>query len=62
MFVVLKVFKLNFIKGITAVVGGRPKPVPCLKLFSFLYPKSKMDAKIEMNEQVIIKGIVSDET
>ena len=46
------------IKGITAVVGGRPKPVPCLKLFSFLYPKSKMDAKIEMNEQVIIKMII----
>ncbi|XP_023335725.1 uncharacterized protein LOC111706988 [Eurytemora carolleeae] len=39
--------------GITVVVGGRPKPVPCLKLYSFLYPKSKMDAKIEMNEQIV---------
>jgi len=25
--------------GITAAIGGRPKPSPCLKLFSFLYPK-----------------------
>ena len=39
--------------GITAVVGGRPKPVPCLKLFSFLYPKSKMDAKTELDGQVV---------
>ena len=32
--------------GITAVVGGRPKASPCLKLFSFLYPKQKLDATI----------------
>lgn len=35
--------------GITAVIGGRPKPSPCLKLFSFLYPKSKMDAIVTLN-------------
>jgi len=37
--------------GITAVVGGRPKPSPCLKLFSFLYPKTKMDAEINVDGQ-----------
>jgi len=36
--------------GITAVVGGRPKPSPCLKLFSFLYPKSKVEATIELDD------------
>jgi len=35
--------------GITATLGGRPKPSPCLKLFSFLYPKSKLDAQIELD-------------
>jgi hypothetical protein len=41
---------LNF-AGITSFVGGRPKPTPCLKLFSFLYPKSKLDAKITMGDK-----------
>jgi len=35
--------------GITAVVGGRPRPSPCLKLYSFLHPKSKMDASISVD-------------
>merc|ERR1711970_1301033 len=35
--------------GITAVVGGRPRPSPCLKLYSFLHPKSKMDAAITVD-------------
>jgi len=35
--------------GITAFVGGRPKPSPCLKLYSFLHPKSKMDATVTVN-------------
>eukprot|EP00088_Acartia_fossae_P052439 TRINITY_DN5923_c0_g1_i1.p1 TRINITY_DN5923_c0_g1~~TRINITY_DN5923_c0_g1_i1.p1 ORF type:complete len:620 (-),score=121.10 TRINITY_DN5923_c0_g1_i1:453-2312(-) len=35
--------------GITAVVGGRPKPSPCLKLFSFLHPKSQMDATVTLD-------------
>lgn len=38
--------------GITATMGGRPKPSPCLKLFSFLYPKSKMDANIHLDGQI----------
>lgn len=35
--------------GICGVVGGRPKPTPNLKLFSFLYPKSKVDATVFMD-------------
>ena len=35
--------------GITATVGGRPKASPCLKLFSFLYPKQKLDASITID-------------
>ena len=37
--------------GITAVVGGRPKASPCLKLFSFLYPKQKLDASVTIAGQ-----------
>jgi len=35
--------------GITAVIGGRPKPSPCLKLYSFLHQKSKMDATVTID-------------
>lgn len=35
--------------GITAAIGGRPKPSPCLKLFSFLYPKNDLNASICVN-------------
>ena len=35
--------------GITAVVGGRPKPSPCLKLYSFLQSKSSMPATVTVN-------------
>merc|ERR1719430_2520005 len=35
--------------GITAVVGGRPKPSPCLKLYSFLQAKSSMPATVTVN-------------
>ena len=34
------------------MVGGRPKPSPCLKLFSFLYPKNLLPAKITLDDQV----------
>ena len=39
--------------GLSALVGGRPKPSPCLKLFSFLYPKSMLPATIQLNDQQI---------
>ena len=35
--------------GITAAVGGRPKPSPCLKLFSFLHPKAELDATVTVD-------------
>jgi hypothetical protein len=34
------------------MVGGRPKPSPCLKLYSFLYPKNLLPAKISLDDQV----------
>ena len=39
--------------GLSALVGGRPKPSPCLKLFSFLYPKSMLPATIQLDDQQI---------
>ena len=33
------------------MVGGRPKPSPCLKLFSFLYPKNLLPAKITLDDR-----------
>ncbi|TRY77738.1 hypothetical protein TCAL_08521 [Tigriopus californicus] len=38
--------------GLCGMVGGRPKATPCHKLFSFLYPKEKIAAKIQMNGKV----------
>uniref|UniRef100_H2YEU5 Uncharacterized protein n=1 Tax=Ciona savignyi TaxID=51511 RepID=H2YEU5_CIOSA len=32
--------------GLTGIVGGRPKPSPVLKLFSFLHPKSVVPATV----------------
>ena len=34
--------------GLCAMVGGRPKATPCLKLFSFLYPKGELPATVEL--------------
>jgi len=39
--------------GLSALVGGRPKPSPCLKLYSFLYPKSHLPATIQLDDQQI---------
>jgi len=49
--------------GITAVVGGRPRPSPCLKLYSFLYPKNKMDAivSVDGSEESYSCGSYSEE-
>ena len=46
--------------GLCQLVGGRPKPSPCLKLFSFLYPKTQLPAQIQLNEETI--DYVSDDT
>ncbi|XP_067142774.1 uncharacterized protein [Centruroides vittatus] len=37
--------------GMTNLVGGRPKPAPVLKLYSFLYPKEKVKIEISMNDK-----------
>ena len=34
------------------MVGGRPKPSPCLKLFSFLYPKSLLPATVTLDDKI----------
>jgi hypothetical protein len=36
--------------GLCGLVGGRPKPSPVLKLFSFLYPKSRVEARLSYEE------------
>ena len=35
------------------MVGGRPKPSPCLKLFSFLYPKTRLPALVTLDDQTL---------
>ena len=37
--------------GLCAMVGGRPKATPCLRLFSFLYPKSELPATITLDDK-----------
>ncbi|KAL3879454.1 hypothetical protein ACJMK2_031752 [Sinanodonta woodiana] len=39
--------------GLTAVVGGRPRVSPVLKLFSFLYPKHNIKVQIYMNGEFV---------
>ncbi|XP_031554535.1 uncharacterized protein LOC116291504 [Actinia tenebrosa] len=39
--------------GFTTIVGGRPKASPLLRLFSFLYPKSKFKTEIYMDDELV---------
>ncbi|XP_028407686.1 uncharacterized protein LOC114530279 [Dendronephthya gigantea] len=39
--------------GLTGIVGGRPKPTPVLKLFSFLYPKDEVTLQLHVDEELI---------
>ncbi|XP_057312521.1 uncharacterized protein LOC130654031 [Hydractinia symbiolongicarpus] len=39
--------------GLTGIVGGRPTVSPILKLYSFLYPKSKVKIDIHMNDEFV---------
>lgn len=34
--------------GITGLVGGRPKPSPCIRLFSFLWPKAEVPVSVKL--------------
>ncbi|XP_046852374.1 uncharacterized protein LOC124445667 [Xenia sp. Carnegie-2017] len=35
--------------GLTGLLGGRPKPTPVLKLFSFLHPKDDVELQLHIN-------------
>ena len=47
--------------GLCQLVGGRPKPSPCLKLFSFLFPKTHLPAKIQVDENSVEYLMKNDE-
>ena len=37
--------------GLTGLVGGRPKPSPMIRLFSFLWPKDQIAVSFNLNDQ-----------
>merc|ERR1712020_783523 len=37
--------------GLCNMVGGRPHATPCLRLFSFLYPKSELEATVTLDDK-----------
>nr|XP_039252105.1 uncharacterized protein LOC120329525 [Styela clava] len=37
--------------GLSAIIGGRPKPSPILKLFSFLHPKKDLNASVYLGDK-----------
>lgn len=39
--------------GLTNIIGGRPRVMPVIKLFSFLMPKSKVNITIDMDDKKI---------
>ena len=41
--------------GLTHLIGGRPKVSPVLKLFSYFYPREKVDIDIYMNGEFVEK-------
>lgn len=47
--------------GMCGMVGGRPKATPCLKLFSFLYPKTLVPVVVRMDDdvQAVVVGATS---
>ena len=36
--------------GLTAVIGGRPKPAPLLRFFSYLWPKNQIPLTIKTSD------------
>ncbi|KAF6036475.1 hypothetical protein EB796_005215 [Bugula neritina] len=48
--------------GLTALVGGRPKVSPVFSLFSFLYPKSKIEVKVDVNGETIGSYVANHNT
>ena len=47
--------------GLTGLVGGRPKPSPMIRLFSFLWPKDQIEVCYTLNEQVSNVAIAQGE-
>lgn len=51
--------------GLAAIIGGRPRVSPVLKLFSFLHPKKDLQAAIhinrEMKEEIEFEGFSKEE-
>ncbi|XP_070553527.1 uncharacterized protein [Ptychodera flava] len=50
--------------GFMTLVGGRPRVSPVLKLFSFLYPKDKLQVKVhcDEHEETITSPVVPEST
>jgi hypothetical protein len=48
--------------GLTGLVGGRPKPSPMIRLFSFLWPKDQIAVSYTLNEQAAAVTIAQGES
>jgi hypothetical protein len=48
--------------GLTGLVGGRPKPSPMIRLFSFLWPKDKIDVGFNLDDQTSAVAIAQGES
>ena len=48
--------------GLTGLVGGRPKPSPMIRLFSFLWPKDQIDVSYNLNDQTSAVTIAQGES
>jgi hypothetical protein len=48
--------------GLTGLVGGRPKPSPMIRLFSFLWPKDQIAVSYTLNAQATAVSIAQGES
>ncbi|MGK0406086.1 MAG: hypothetical protein ACJAR6_001466 [Oleispira sp.] len=48
--------------GLTGLVGGRPKPSPMIRLFSFLWPKDQIAVSYNLNNQTAVVDIAQGES
>jgi hypothetical protein len=48
--------------GLTGLVGGRPKPSPMIRLFSFLWPKDQIGVCYNVNDQASAVAIAQGES
>jgi hypothetical protein len=47
--------------GLTGLVGGRPKPSPMIRLFSFLWPKDQIAVSVSLNDSTSDVAIANGE-